>query len=265
MNPFGAGSTRFEYQQQPSKKSELSPDINNGMISVKDKEMMEKRFAFQKTIELHRKMQDMKPNANFQSRVKRSCSPILEETTFAGDAEAKYNSHKDSFNNTMRTMASDKKSMSIPGRSSFGLFNENQAPYESTTNTRIGQDQGYAMLLKDHFSKPGFNATTARFNYAKQQNEMAEVPGPGAYERFKTVEGNRKGVMENEDYDRSVRMTGKTNTAVFKNPTTRDDYLSYLASEKKKPKDVSPDKYFRETRPFLKKSFNASLPPPRFM
>jgi len=89
----------------------------------------------------------------------------MEETAL--NEAAKYNSAKDSFNNTMRTMASDKKSMSIPGRSSFGLFNENQPPYESTTNTRIGQDQGYAMLLKDHFQKPGFNATMARFNYTK--------------------------------------------------------------------------------------------------
>lgn len=46
MNPFGNGNVRFDYQKQPNKKSELSPDINNGMISVKDKEMMEKRFAF---------------------------------------------------------------------------------------------------------------------------------------------------------------------------------------------------------------------------
>ena len=69
---------------------------------------------------------------------------------------------------------------------------------------------------------------------------MAEVPGPGTYERFKTVEGNRKNVMENEDYDRSVLMTGNRTTAVFKNPTTRDDYLSYMAPEHKKPKEVSP-------------------------
>ena len=30
--------------------------MNNGMISVKDKEVMEKRLAFQKTIELHKKI-----------------------------------------------------------------------------------------------------------------------------------------------------------------------------------------------------------------
>ena len=94
---------------------------------------------------------------------------------------------------------------------------------------------------------------------------MAEVPGPGTYERFKTVEGNRPTIADNEDYDRSVRMTGNCTTNVFKNPTSRDDYLSYLATEKKKSKDVSPSRYFNEHRPFLKKSFNASLPPPKFV
>jgi len=43
------------------------------MISVKDKDVVEKRFAFQKTIEFHRKMQDLKPNAIFTSTVKRTC------------------------------------------------------------------------------------------------------------------------------------------------------------------------------------------------
>ena len=43
------------------------------MISVKDKEVMEKRFAFQKTIELHKKMQELVPNAAFKSVVDREC------------------------------------------------------------------------------------------------------------------------------------------------------------------------------------------------
>ena len=53
MNPFGTGNPRFEYQKQP-KRSNLSTDMNNGMISVKDKDVMNKRHAFQKTIELHK-------------------------------------------------------------------------------------------------------------------------------------------------------------------------------------------------------------------
>jgi hypothetical protein len=44
MNPFGAGVPRFEYQKQPIKKSDQI--INNGMISVKDKDVWEKRLAF---------------------------------------------------------------------------------------------------------------------------------------------------------------------------------------------------------------------------
>jgi len=65
-NPFGTGNPRFDYQKPP-KKSELSTDINNGMICVKDREVMEKRLAFLKTIELHKKVQDMQPNSVFKS------------------------------------------------------------------------------------------------------------------------------------------------------------------------------------------------------
>mmetsp|Transcript_37590 Transcript_37590/g.49489 ORF Transcript_37590/g.49489 Transcript_37590/m.49489 type:complete len:94 (+) Transcript_37590:1525-1806(+) len=74
MNPFGTGNPRFDYQKQP-KQTENSTDINNGMISVKDRDVMEKRLAFQKTIELHKKVQDMQPNAIFKSQIERECSP----------------------------------------------------------------------------------------------------------------------------------------------------------------------------------------------
>ncbi len=41
------------------------------MISVKDKDVWEKRVAFQRTIELHKKLNEMRPNAVFTSTVKR--------------------------------------------------------------------------------------------------------------------------------------------------------------------------------------------------
>ena len=74
MNPFGTGNPRFDYQKPP-KQMENSTDINNGMISVKDRDVMEKRLAFQKTIELHKKVQEMQPNAIFRSQIQRDCSP----------------------------------------------------------------------------------------------------------------------------------------------------------------------------------------------
>ena len=47
MNPFGTSKTRFEYQKENGGlKNEMTVDMNNGMISVKDKEVMEKRYAF---------------------------------------------------------------------------------------------------------------------------------------------------------------------------------------------------------------------------
>lgn len=52
--------------------------------------------------------------------------------------------------------------------------------------------------------------------------------------------------------------------AIFKDTTSRDDFKSYMAHDVKKPQ-VAPTDYFKETRPFLRKTFNASLPPPRFV
>jgi len=83
MNPFGAGVPRFEYQKPPIKKSDQI--INNGMISVKDKDVWEKRLAFQRTIELHKKLNDMRPNAVFSSTVKRESKSDVMNSTSADD------------------------------------------------------------------------------------------------------------------------------------------------------------------------------------
>ena len=106
----------------------------------------------------------------------------------------------------------------------------------------------------DHQIKPGFNMTQARFNYAKEELKRAEVPGPGAYTRFNTQERLKR---FSPDKDNAMSST-------FKDSTSRDDFRSYLAHEKKKA-PLAPTDYFTEARPFLKKTFNASLPPPRFV
>ena len=46
MNPFGTTATRFDYQKPQNPRQEQNSDMNNGMISVKDKEVMDKRRAF---------------------------------------------------------------------------------------------------------------------------------------------------------------------------------------------------------------------------
>ena len=84
---------------------------------------------------------------------------------------------------------------------------------------------------------------------------MAEVPGPGSYERNKSQEHSIRKSPERMFADQNAR---------FKSSTDRDDHMSYLAHEKTKA-PIAPNNYFSETRPFLKKSFNASLPPPKFV
>lgn len=58
-------------------------------------------------------------------------------------------------------------------------------------------------------------------------------------------------------------MAGES-SAIFKDKTDRDDFRSYKAHDMRKP-PVAPTDYFTEVRPFLKKSYNASLPPPKFI
>ena len=57
-NPFGTNKPRFDYQTQ-SKKSQLTTDMNNGMIAVKDQEIMEKRAAYQRTLEKQKKLMEL--------------------------------------------------------------------------------------------------------------------------------------------------------------------------------------------------------------
>ena len=152
-------------------------------------------------------------------------------------------------NSTVKSIQHDKSG-------TFGVFHESQNPYDSTNSSgrAVGQDPGYAMLLSEHIEKKqhGFNATQPRFDYIKEEIRRGEFPGPGAYNsRHNTQDGVKR------------YSPNKNNSANFKDSTSRDDYKSYMAHEKKKA-PIAPSDYFQEQRPFLKKTFNASLPKPNF-
>ena len=107
-------------------------------------------------------------------------------------------------------------------------------------------------------TKAAFLATSPRFNYFKEEKLLGEVPGPGAYERMKSQEEVLRtsvGISRAESTE--------PNTAGFLGKSGRDDYLSYLADKKRLP-SMGPAAYHQTGRPFLKKSFNASLPPAKF-
>jgi hypothetical protein len=82
---------------------------------------------------------------------------------------------------------------------------------------------------------------------------LAEVPGPGAYERLKSQEAEMREMSRSSSIEGNVAFNARGN---------REDYQSYAAPQKM---SLGPGAYHQTGRPFLKKSFNASLPPVRFV
>ena len=134
----------------------MSTDVANGMISVKDKEVMEKRQAFQKTIELHKKMQELQPSHIFKSIIERDCSAKAIPKSHTHDSErvsASYNP-----GTTMQSSIIKGGSAVTNTKDSFGVFNESHyMAMEQPKQTRQGQDPGYNMLLSEHIERPAFN------------------------------------------------------------------------------------------------------------
>ena len=114
---------------------------------------------------MHKKLNEMRPNYIFTSNVKRG-SEQMNTSLF------------DNEKTTNITQGSQYRESTK--RSSLGIFND------SKHSVRIGQDQGYAISSTEQRLKASFNATSPRFNYFKEETLLAEVPGPGTYEKLKT-------------------------------------------------------------------------------
>jgi hypothetical protein len=126
-------------------------------------------------------MQDMKPNAIFKSKIERDT-----KTNGMVGAQSKISSSLDVRDTAYNTL----KSTGNAESSNAWLYDSMTNPYETgKSSIRTGQDHGYTMK-GDFATKPGFNATTPRFNYIKNHIRMAEVPGPGSYDRNKSQETN---------------------------------------------------------------------------
>jgi len=147
MNPFGGGVPRFDYQKPPVQKTEQV--ANNGMISVKDKDIWEKRLAAQKTIEMHKKLNELRPNAVFTSNVKR---------------ESMFDMHSMASTEDHATAPQTATLNSIQYRSNLTKMSQNYCE-----SVRTGKDPGYAIIASELPTKAAFNATSPRFNYFKDE------------------------------------------------------------------------------------------------
>ena len=75
------------------------------MISVKDKDVADKRQAIQQTIELHKKINELRPNAVFTSNVKRGSGQFEGTTTSTfGDVRTAASVHSQSKRTSLGAM-----------------------------------------------------------------------------------------------------------------------------------------------------------------
>lgn len=67
LKPFGFGAARFEYQIGSTVVNQRNTIDFNQMISVKDREITNKREAFRDTIQMHKKFANSHVSSNFAS------------------------------------------------------------------------------------------------------------------------------------------------------------------------------------------------------
>jgi len=132
----------------------------------------------------------------------------------------------------------------------------------------------------------GFNSTSERFSYMKEMQKMGENPGPGSYMN----EGNDQSTVAastmpnkhvalntiSSTFKQSAKMTGTSSnfqtiqasqTRMFKDSTSREDFGHYMPNNTNNTialKNLGPGSYFKSRSPFLKRSYNASLPESKF-
>lgn len=71
-SPFGLLSPRFEYEKESLAEQVRQMKLaQNEQLTVIDQNVADRRMALQKTKQLHKHLDDMKPNAVFNSTVKR--------------------------------------------------------------------------------------------------------------------------------------------------------------------------------------------------
>lgn len=127
----------------------------------------------------------------------------------------------------------------------------------------------------------GFNSTAERFSYMKEMQKLGENPGPGSYMNAsndaKTI---AKATMPEKNFalntisstfapDSQARAS-KFKTIqqhMFKDATSREDFKHYGPKGSNNTialKNLGPGSYFKSRSPFLKRSYNASLPASKF-
>lgn len=197
-------------------------------FAVVDQLVVQRRMALQQTKDLHKRLEELRPNAVFTSGVERK---------MFGDTQKSFEFSKSVFSSLNSTMPSQAQT-GFPNVST-NVANQLGVP----AHKRIGQDPGYVQHVTQLQSLP-FNSTSPRF---KDKGGELEVPGPGYYKS-------------------EISHLSKTNSTNFRNTspsfmdgTARmDDSKGYRGQMRHQHKN-GPGQYTIK-QPFLRKTFNTTLP-----
>ncbi len=214
---------RFEYQKaSPARESPREE------ISVVDPEVHQRRLAYQKTAELHKKLGEIRPNAVFHSSVQRDAASDKLRIEAA-------NSTASTFLTSMVARPNNGNSLTLVEQ-----------------KVRTGQDTGY-LLHSSEVSKPGFNSKNDRFHHYHQQvrRDVAQ-PGPGSYDT----------PARQDDIKNAT--TSIWSSSIFRDTTLRMDDPKGFRGTIKHANPTGPGQY-NTTKNFTAKTFNKTLPTAGFV
>jgi hypothetical protein len=174
----------------------------NEQLTVVDQHVAERRMALQKTKQLHKQLDDMKPNAIFSSVVKR---PTEDDPQDPSKRPAQ--TLTSPFTQLQKGLQSPRAGATQPGAGLRHTFVE-----------RPGQDDGFLIARQLANNKNQmFNSTSPRFNYDKQDSVMKEVPGPGSYDSTQHRTFNNLSDVTTSQFEKTY--------SIFKAETTKFEDL----------------------------------------
>lgn len=153
---------------------------------------------------------------------------------------------------------------------SGGKFYNQNSGFLGTGNDFLNQTTMTSVSSYFGNSKPqkaAFNAKSPRFNYSKQEKLINDTPGPGDYSND---HGNSNMLIQTQSSKYAFNQTIQPDQVqaashMFRDTTDRNDFKSYLQIQKAiDMQNMGPGAYFKDKQPFTRKTYNTSLPDPRF-
>ncbi|CDW89398.1 UNKNOWN [Stylonychia lemnae] len=225
QKPFGSSKPRFEEVSYSDIKDDPKHQTSGKFFSQQDEGFKQKKQTLKETIEKIQEQEQKRSNAIFKSKTSRF-------------EEAKIYEQPPQMNINNWDFPLEVQAKILAQQKAFNDSIEGQLTQNFQNNSQN------LMRKYDPRIKPAFNSQSPRFA-DEMKRILTETPGPGQYEGT-MAQGYKTQLSQN---------------SVFK--SIPRDVQSYIPSQTEEGKRLGPGAYIQE-QPFLKKSYNATLPPQIF-